>query len=54
MDPLVTFLKQGLLPKDKVSQRKYIGMIPIIGCPKNKSYINVLIRGHIYCLYILR
>ena len=48
MDPIVTFLKQGMLPKIKGMQRKCVGMLLVIGYSKSRSCISVLIQGHIY------
>ena len=49
MDPLVTFLKQGLLPEDKG-----VGRLHIIGYLKNKNCTSALTQGRIYCVCILK
>ena len=43
MDPLVSFLKQGYLSKDKGRQKRYIGKPYDIGCLGSKSCINARI-----------
>ena len=54
MNPLVIFLKQRLLPKDKGKVEKIRRKAPIISYPRNKSCTSFLIRGHIFCVYIPR
>ena len=43
MDPLVTFLVQGLYSRIRARRRKYIGRPPTIGYPKSKICIVILI-----------
>ena len=54
MDPLVTFLKQGLLPEDRGEVEKIRRKAPRYYYPKNRSCTSILIQGHVYCVYTLR
>ena len=54
MDPLVSFLKDGVLPTTREKLRKYKEKLPVFSCPRSKSYISAISLDHIYFVYTLR
>ena len=54
MDPLVSFLKDGVLLDDKEEAKKNEERLLVFGCLMSKSCISILSLDHIYFVYTLR
>ena len=55
MDPLVLFLKEGVLPHEKgEAKKKYGGKLIVFGCPRSKSCTNALSLDHTCFVFISR
>ena len=54
MDPLVLFLKEGVLPLEKGKAEKYRGKPLTFGCPRSKSCTNVPSLDHTCFVFTLR
>ena len=52
MNPLVSFLNEGLLPEDKGKDKKMRRKAPRYWLSKSKSCIKTPTRDHIYCAFI--
>ena len=52
MDPLVSFLKGGLLPEDKLKLRRYVEMPHDIGFPRSRNWRNAPTRDCICYVFI--
>ena len=54
MDPLVSFLRDGTLPRTKVRPRRFKEKPRDIGFPRSRNYINAPNRDRIYYVSIPR
>ena len=51
-DPLVLFMKEGVLPHEKGKAEKNGGKLLVFGCLKSKSYINAFSLDHTCFVFI--
>ena len=52
MDPIVSFLKEDILPSDKLEAEKI--RRPDSGCPRIRNCTSASSLGHTYCAFILK
>lgn len=54
IDPLVTFLKSGILPKDNAKAEKIRRKAPRFWLSEDQSYISAHIQDRTYCVFTLK